>query len=212
MTPDFKTLVPAKITSEPKEVRRWWISEWGGEVPGQEPWYEVSTDPSEGDIEVVEAIALTEAERTITILRDKQTQHESTLLETMRVRGEAERAVAELKGEVEKWKQKFQDYFEAACADYRKCAEERDNLRKEVERLKNQPIGQELFRSLNNTIDRLNTELMDAQKEATTLRAQVDVCKAALEVYAMTNETFPEYGDVARQTLVSIKGGPDGKV
>lgn len=27
----------------------------------------------------------------------------------------------------------------------------------------------------------------------------------ALETYAMTNETFPEYGDVARQALADLK-------
>lgn len=31
----------------------------------------------------------------------------------------------------------------------------------------------------------------------------------ALETYAMTNETFPEYGDVARQTLTNWKKNQD---
>lgn len=35
----------------------------------------------------------------------------------------------------------------------------------------------------------------------TDLKGKYDKAILALKVYAMTNETFPEYGDVARQTL-----------
>lgn len=40
-----------------------------------------------------------------------------------------------------------------------------------------------------------------AQSELSRVRAQNEVLKCALEMYAITNETFPEYGDVARQAL-----------
>jgi hypothetical protein len=38
-------------------------------------------------------------------------------------------------------------------------------------------------------------------KELTALRERAAGLVSALEVYAATNETFPEYGDVARQAL-----------
>jgi hypothetical protein len=37
------------------------------------------------------------------------------------------------------------------------------------------------------------------------LESKIAECVAALEVYAMTNETFPEYGDVAREVLAKVK-------
>ncbi len=41
--------------------------------------------------------------------------------------------------------------------------------------------------------------------EVTQLREKLDTAIAALEMYAMTNETFPEYGDTARDALAKIK-------
>lgn len=53
-------------------------------------------------------------------------------------------------------------------------------------------------------LEDMNHELMT---ENLKLRADLDMAKTALEVYARTNETFPEYGTVARETLAKLKGG-----
>lgn len=45
--------------------------------------------------------------------------------------------------------------------------------------------------------------------ELKLLEKRIQVLTEALEIYAATNETFPEYGDVARKTLaISLKDIP----
>lgn len=39
--------------------------------------------------------------------------------------------------------------------------------------------------------------------------AQAEKLASALEVYAMTNETFPEYGDVAQEALAEFQKWKD---
>lgn len=48
-------------------------------------------------------------------------------------------------------------------------------------------------------------------KEQVILEVEQKLAKAksALETYAITNETFPEYGDVARTTLAEIGGNDE---
>lgn len=148
MTTEFKTLVPAKITSEPKEIRRWLIresyigSETGIRYPAsveEDRQWPIKTN---GLIQVVEATALTEAERTIAILRDKQTQHESTLLETMRVRDEAEREIVELKREALGALSKREIEFEQDNAKLRAQVEEIERAMIECYRSDNElPAG-----------------------------------------------------------------------
>lgn len=56
-------------------------------------------------------------------------------------------------------------------------------------------------KKMNEEIERLKFEL-DHEIE------KLGACVKALEMYAMTNETFPEYGDVAREALAMVKVKP----
>lgn len=49
----------------------------------------------------------------------------------------------------------------------------------------------------------MELRIQSQMREIAELRAALRDMAAALETYAMTNETFPEYGDVARDTLTT---------
>ena len=49
-------------------------------------------------------------------------------------------------------------------------------------------------------------ELTIKTKDMQKLQKQNEKLKTALELYAMTNETFPEYGELARDILKEIEG------
>ncbi len=51
--------------------------------------------------------------------------------------------------------------------------------------------------------------IQDAERALERERARRAILENALEVYAMTNETFPEYGDVARQALEQAREDED---
>lgn len=78
-----------------------------------------------------------------------------------------------------------------------RTSEERDEARVEVERLRKENTNRlaendHYYYAQDKKVKAAEALLADAEK--------------ALEVYAMTNETFPEYGDVARETLARIRG------
>ena len=100
MTHNFKTLVPAKVTSEPKEVRRWWI-ETHESLKNKEfynrknIWPQVyNSDVVPNTIEVVEA----------TVYQYAVDQWDYFVEETMKSRTaltKAEREIAKLNGKLE---------------------------------------------------------------------------------------------------------------
>jgi len=47
------------------------------------------------------------------------------------------------------------------------------------------------------------------EKRIKELEAKLATAREALDVYAVTNDTFPEYGDVARAALGQIEGGKE---
>lgn len=57
---------------------------------------------------------------------------------------------------------------------------------------------------LAGTIKVTTPDVQKLEAQLAEARALLGECKTAFEVYAMTNETFPEYGDVARQSLAKL--------
>ena len=53
--------------------------------------------------------------------------------------------------------------------------------------------------------DRPMLEVIEIQA-VKDLQEKLEIAETALDVYSMTNETFPEYGDVAREALQKIRG------
>ena len=54
----------------------------------------------------------------------------------------------------------------------------------------------------------INAAISEAGKR---LGAENQALREALEIYAITNETFPEYGDVAREVLNKYKTAEDAE-
>lgn len=142
-----------------------------------------------GNIKFTQATAGTwekpgEAEREIAILRDKQTQHESTLLETMRVRDEAEREIAELKREA------------LGALSKREIEFEQDNakLRAQVE-------------FAITEMKRLHHSNFTSLLAATAWMGIPERKREAFIEEHISNSKF-----ILDRALEQLKGGPDGKV
>lgn len=61
----------------------------------------------------------------------------------------------------------------------------------------------------NKISERCNCIVSSYIEQIEDLQAKLELAVNALEVYAMTNDTFPEYGTVAKETLAKIKVGAE---
>lgn len=207
MTPDFKTLVPAKITSEPKEVRRWWIETHEslknkGFYNRKNVWPQVyNSDVVPNTIEVVEATAYQYA----------VDQWDYFVEETGKARTaltEAERTVAELTGRVSGLVSKLIEVENGLHGD---CHVEIERLKSLLELRQEQVCVNDTLRSkleiAITEMKRLHHSNFTSLLAATAWMGIPERKRDAFIEEHVSNSKF-----ILDRALEQIKGGTDGKV
>jgi hypothetical protein len=125
----------------------------------------------------------------------KENNELKILLEATRSSDIQERVIQELKAENEQLKragETWQGHAEANHALLMRAEEEREELKAAV-------AG---FKEINSL---QKTYLKAAEKHESVLKQKLHKAVVALETYAMTNDVFPEYGNVAREALAEFE-------